>query len=350
MTCKICGKQLPEGSTTCKYCGARVKTDAGAPSKSRKRYSKKGLARRRIINLVILILALAVIAAVIAGIVWSANRIGDSTKNDTPAASEPQIPETPEEPEAPSDEPPVIPEEEQKDEEPEEPAGEEKPAEEEKPTEEEQPEEQPAGETPEEPAAEEPAAEEPAASQPATDGYTISLNRTETTASLNHYRELKYDLNQELPAGVTVASTSWVSSNDAVVRAEEGRAWGVSLGEATVTVTVTLSNGHTRSATCQVSVVESQIVTYSEYVLAESNTRYYTADELKSLTADELLIARNEIYARHGRMFNMPDLQQYFNAKSWYSGTIAPENFDYSVLNSYERANVSTILAVEASR
>lgn len=341
MTCKICGKQLPEGSTTCKYCGARVKSGSAASkhaSGTRKRYSKKGLARRRIINLVILILALAIVAAVIAGIVWSANRIGDSAKNDAPAASEPQTPETPEEPEAPTDEASIIPEEEQK-EEPEQSA------------EEPQPEEEPAEEEPaEEPVAEEPAAEEPAAPQPATEGYTISLNRTETTASLNHYRELSYYLNQELPAGVTVASTSWTSSNDAVVRAEEGRAWGVSLGEATVTVTVTLSNGHTMSATCQVGVVESQIVTYSEYVLSESNTRYYTADELKNLTADELFIARNEIYARHGRTFTNPELQQYFNGKSWYSGTISPENFDTSVLNSFERANVSTILAVEASR
>lgn len=345
MTCKICGKQLPEGSTTCKYCGARVKSGSAASkpaSGTRKRYSKKGLARRRIINLVILILALAIVAAVIAGIVWSANRIGDSAKNDAPAASEPQTPETPEEPDAPADEAPIIPEEEQE-EEPEQPAEQPK----ETPAEEEPSEETPAEEAP---AAEEPAAEEPAVPQPATDGYTISLNRTETTASLNHYRELEYYLNQELPAGVTVASTSWTSSNDAVVRAEEGRAWGVSLGEATVTVTVTLSNGHTMSATCQVGVVESQIVTYSEYVLSESNTRYYTADELKNLTADELFIARNEIYARHGRTFNNPELQQYFNGKSWYSGTISPENFDTSVLNSFERANVSTILAVEASR
>lgn len=350
MTCKICGKQLPEGSTTCKYCGARVKrgsTASNPASGTRKRYSKKGLARRRIINLVILILALAIVAAVIAGIVWSANRIGDSAKNDASATSEPQTPETPEEPESPADEAPIIPEEEQE-KEPEQPA--EQP--EETPTEEEPSEEMPSEETPAEetPAAEEPAAEEPAAPQPATDGYTISLNRTETTASLNHYRELEYYLNQELPAGVTVASTSWTSSNDAVVRAEEGRAWGVSLGEATVTVTVTLSNGHTMSATCQVGVVESQIVTYSEYVLSESNTRYYTADELKNLTADELFIARNEIYARHGRTFTNPELQQYFNGKSWYSGTISPENFDTSVLNSFERANVSTILAVEASR
>lgn len=347
MTCKICGKQLPEGSTTCKYCGARVKSGSVASkpaSGHRKRYSKKGLARRRMINLILLLLALAIIAAVIAGIVWSANRIGDGAKSDTPAASEPQTPETPEEPEAPVDDTPIIPEDEQT-KEPEQPAEEQQP-------EEEPAEEEPSTETPvtEEPAAEEPAAEEPAAPQPATDGYTISLNRTETTASLNHYRELEYYLNQELPAGVTVASTTWTSSNDAVVRAEEGRAWGVSLGEATVTVTVTLSNGHTMSAACHVNVVESQIVTYSEYVLAESSTRYYTADELKNLTADELLIARNEIYARHGRTFNNPELQQYFNGKSWYSGTISPENFDTSVLNSYERENVKTILAVEASR
>ena len=42
MTCKICGKQLPEGSTPCKDCGARVKSCSAASkpgSGTRKRWS-----------------------------------------------------------------------------------------------------------------------------------------------------------------------------------------------------------------------------------------------------------------------------------------------------------------------
>ena len=208
--------------------------------------------------------------------------------------------------------------------------------------------ETPAEETPAEEPAQQP--ETPEAPQPATDGYTIALNRTETTASLNHYRELRYSISQELPAGVSVASTSWTSSNEAVVRAEEGRAWGGSLGEATVTVTVNLSNGHSMSADCLVHVVEKQVVTYSDYVLPESNTRVYSQSELAGLSLSELFIARNEIYARHGRQFTDKTLQDYFSGKSWYSGTIAPSDFDASVLNSCERQNVDAILAAEAAR
>ena len=43
------------------------------------------------------------------------------------------------------------------------------------------------------------------------------------------------------------------------------------------------------------------------------------------------MIARNEIYARHGRKFNDSELQAYFNSKSWYKGTVNPEDFSTSV-------------------
>ena len=58
-------------------------------------------------------------------------------------------------------------------------------------------------------------------------------------------------------------------------------------------------------------------------------------------------IARNEIYARHGRRFRDSSLQSYFNNCSWYSGTIAPDSFNESVLNAYEKANVQTIKKYE---
>ncbi len=88
----------------------------------------------------------------------------------------------------------------------------------------------------------------------------------------------------------------------------------------------------------------------SEYILAGSDSRYITTSELDALTADQIRIARNEIYARHGRKFKDASLQSYFNARSWYTPTIEPENFvDENILNSYELANRNLIVSYESS-
>ena len=64
----------------------------------------------------------------------------------------------------------------------------------------------------------------------------------------------------------------------------------------------------------------------------------------------ELYRARNEIYARHGRGFKNTDLQEYFNAQSWYKRTVDPDKFDSSVLNDYERKNAELMLTIEKGR
>jgi hypothetical protein len=64
----------------------------------------------------------------------------------------------------------------------------------------------------------------------------------------------------------------------------------------------------------------------------------------------ELTLALNEIYARHGRRFNSAELQKYFDAQSWYHGTISPDRFDDNVLTETEEANVRTILSVMAEK
>ena len=57
--------------------------------------------------------------------------------------------------------------------------------------------------------------------------------------------------------------------------------------------------------------------------------------------------ARNEIYARHGRLFQDQQMQDYFNSCSWYSGQIAPEDFQESVLSDIERYNRDLIIEYE---
>ena len=85
----------------------------------------------------------------------------------------------------------------------------------------------------------------------------------------------------------------------------------------------------------------------SEYLLADSDSRYLTEDDLAGFTAKQCRLARNEIYARHGRRFSDPALQRYFDSLSWYNGTIEPSDFNDNVFNSYERANCSLIIDYE---
>lgn len=70
-------------------------------------------------------------------------------------------------------------------------------------------------------------------------------------------------------------------------------------------------------------------------------------DEVRAKTADEMLLGRNEIYARHGRMFDMQELTDYFSQKLWYNGTIPADQFDESVLNDFEKKNVELIKQIE---
>ena len=64
-----------------------------------------------------------------------------------------------------------------------------------------------------------------------------------------------------------------------------------------------------------------------EYVLPLSDKKPLTSEMLDNLNDNELMIARNEIYARHGRTFQNEYLQSYFNKCSWYQGTTMPEEF-----------------------
>ena len=87
-----------------------------------------------------------------------------------------------------------------------------------------------------------------------------------------------------------------------------------------------------------------------DYIFRKSSSQYLTEADLEKLTEWECKIARNEIYARYGRTFTDEALQEYFDTKLWYIGCIAPEDFDDSVLNDYERANLDLIVRYETEQ
>ncbi len=84
-----------------------------------------------------------------------------------------------------------------------------------------------------------------------------------------------------------------------------------------------------------------------EYILPTSSIHPLNVDELAGLSDNELMLARNEIYARHGRQFENEYLQWYFDRCTWYEGTVPAAGFDEDMLTQVERDNLSLLTAAE---
>ncbi|MBO4901491.1 MAG: YARHG domain-containing protein [Lachnospiraceae bacterium] len=86
----------------------------------------------------------------------------------------------------------------------------------------------------------------------------------------------------------------------------------------------------------------------SEYIIPDSSDRYLTDADVMGLSSEELRIARNEIFARHGRRFKDAELQAYFDSKSWYRGIYDPDEFSLVVrLSDIEQKNMALIKRYE---
>ena len=88
----------------------------------------------------------------------------------------------------------------------------------------------------------------------------------------------------------------------------------------------------------------------SSYLIANSDSKYLTDNDIKGLSLQQLNYAKNEIYARRGRKFQSKELQDYFNSKSWYKGTIEPDMFQEGMLNDYEKKNAEFLKNAEYSK
>lgn len=78
-----------------------------------------------------------------------------------------------------------------------------------------------------------------------------------------------------------------------------------------------------------------------EYLLPDSETQEVTEENLQDMSPQELTYARNEIYARHGKVFQSEELNTYFQSKDWYE---ANETFDEGSLTAMETQNADFIL------
>ncbi len=114
---------------------------------------------------------------------------------------------------------------------------------------------------------------------------------------------------------------------------------------------ITLSAEPTEQTYNDSTIYDITSLTYYDadgYVIPDSGIRYLTKGELANLSKKQLGIARNEIYARHGRAFKIKEFSDYFKSKSWYKEN---PKYNYSNeavnLNEIELKNVYLILSLE---
>lgn len=81
-----------------------------------------------------------------------------------------------------------------------------------------------------------------------------------------------------------------------------------------------------------------------DYILPESSTRLLAEGDVAGMSYDDMQMAINEIYARHGRIFGSSSIQSYFESKSWYQGTTDAEHFSDLVFSTTEAQNIQFLL------
>lgn len=84
-----------------------------------------------------------------------------------------------------------------------------------------------------------------------------------------------------------------------------------------------------------------------DYILPDSNSRRLDISELEGLSKEECRLARNELYARHGRDFDDEELKRYFESKDWYEATMDADDFAESMLSDIEMYNRDLIVEYE---
>ncbi len=142
-----------------------------------------------------------------------------------------------------------------------------------------------------------------------------------------------------------VAVKEWLPAGKAGSAEEENTAdtEDMQIGEAEeITYLSDVDLGSFAAASTDVKPQEENEVLENDqdYILPNSQTTALTDADLAELTAQELTYARNEIYARHGRIFESQELNTYFQGKSWYT---ANPDFDDSEISEMEAANAGFI-------
>jgi hypothetical protein len=98
--------------------------------------------------------------------------------------------------------------------------------------------------------------------------------------------------------------------------------------------------------------ISNRIKNPKDYVFEYSHYEYLTKEQLYEIkTSNQLRIAINEIYARHGYCFrNNETVQKYFDSKSWYERDETVFEDSHIELNKYEYANLKKLTSLKKGK
>ena len=85
----------------------------------------------------------------------------------------------------------------------------------------------------------------------------------------------------------------------------------------------------------------------SEFIIPNSDSRYLTENDIADLSAEQIQLAINEIYARHGRAFHSEKNLRYFSNCSWYNPDESKSDEEIEKeFNSIENSNLNLLVQI----
>ena len=88
----------------------------------------------------------------------------------------------------------------------------------------------------------------------------------------------------------------------------------------------------------------------AEYILPGSDRHLLAPEDYQELSDADLQTAINELFARHGYIFGVRSIAEYFESLSWYQATVPASQFDESVFSEVEKQNLDALVAERERR
>ena len=85
---------------------------------------------------------------------------------------------------------------------------------------------------------------------------------------------------------------------------------------------------------------EDNVIQYELEETDDHGLEYMSEDYVRGLSQQDIQMEINAIYAHHGYIFKDENLRNFFMQYDWYTPSVSPENFDTSVFNEVENANI----------
>ncbi len=85
-------------------------------------------------------------------------------------------------------------------------------------------------------------------------------------------------------------------------------------------------------------------------IFPDSSSVLIDEADARALSDEELRYAINELYARHGYIFNDEELAAYYSQFDWYEGTVKSSDFTLDMFNDIEQKNVEMLQKERESR